>query len=214
MESTLESWEQEYARLRRQGLPAEPARRRFLHGVAGAAGIAAFAPLALDTAAAADKKQVVPGASAGREPWLTFRHVYEHLFPVTEDKIQADGKAPGARQINATAYLFQALQRPDVDKTEKEFIVNGVKWLNDFALRQRKKPFAGLAAQDREWVLRQIEKSTAGARWLSSLMDYLFEALLADPVYGGNPDGTGWKWLQHTPGFPRPPADKMYYKLT
>jgi len=32
-------------------------------------------------------------------------------------------------------------------------------------------------------------------------------------VYGGNPDGIGWKWLEHQPGYPTPPADKSWYKL-
>ena len=39
------------------------------------------------------------------------------------------------------------------------------------------------------------------------------EALLADPVYGGNFDQTGWRWLSHQPGFPRPSADKTWYRL-
>ena len=49
--------------------------------------------------------------------------------------------------------------------------------------------------------------------WLSLLLTYLLEALLADPVYGGNPGGIGWQWLAHQPGFPTPPADKTWYKL-
>jgi gluconate 2-dehydrogenase gamma chain len=32
-------------------------------------------------------------------------------------------------------------------------------------------------------------------------------------VYGGNPDGIGWRWLGHVPGYPRPPADKVAGKL-
>ena len=61
--------------------------------------------------------------------------------------------------------------------------------------------------------MRQIEQSRAGRNWLSLLLTYVLEALLADPVYGGNPDGIGWQWLEHQPGYPRPPADKSWYKL-
>jgi gluconate 2-dehydrogenase gamma chain len=39
------------------------------------------------------------------------------------------------------------------------------------------------------------------------------EALLTDPAYGGNPGGIGWRWLQHVPGYPRPPMDKIYPEL-
>ena len=39
---------------------------------------------------------------------------------------------------------------------------------------------------------------------------YIFEALLSDPVYGGNPEGIGWRWLGHRPGFPRPNQRNRY----
>jgi len=45
------------------------------------------------------------------------------------------------------------------------------------------------------------------------VLGYIFEALLVDPVYGGNPNGIGWKWLEHQPGLPRPTADKRYFLL-
>jgi len=70
-----------------------------------------------------------------------------------------------------------------------------------------------ITSQQREDVLRQIEQSQAGRNWLSLLLTYLPEALLADPVYGGNPDGIGWTWLEHQPGYPTPPADKSWYRL-
>ncbi len=65
----------------------------------------------------------------------------------------------------------------------------------------------------REALLRRIEQSRAGGNWLSLLLTYLLEALLADPVYGGNPDAIGWRWLEHQPGFPTPPADRTWYRL-
>ena len=74
--------------------------------------------------------------------------------------------------------------------------------------------FVELDELQRESVLRIIEQSEAGRNWLSLLLTYLLEALLADPVYGGNPDGLGWKWLEHQPGYPTPPQDKSWYKLT
>ncbi|MCW8911366.1 MAG: gluconate 2-dehydrogenase subunit 3 family protein [Gammaproteobacteria bacterium] len=140
------------------------------------------------------------------EPWHTLAVVQEHLFPATED-------SPGAADIQARIFLQNMLNAPDTDNDEKEFISNGVSWLNDISTKNYKKSFIELNESDKEKVLRQIEQSQAGERWLSLLLTYLIEALLSDPVYGGNPDGVGWKWLQHQPGFPRPSVDKMYYKL-
>ena len=45
------------------------------------------------------------------------------------------------------------------------------------------------------------------------MVTLLFEALLLDPLYGGNKEEKGWKWLNHTPGFPRPTEELRYEVL-
>jgi gluconate 2-dehydrogenase gamma chain len=62
-------------------------------------------------------------------------------------------------------------------------------------------------------MLRGISRSTAGENWLNNLLGYIFEAMLSPPIYGGNPEGTGWKWLEHQAGFPLPKAGQRYYEL-
>ncbi len=140
------------------------------------------------------------------EPWQTLSAVHDHLFPTTAG-------APGAKEINATAYLQRMWAEPDMDPDNREFIPNGVGWLNDIAHQRHEATFAELNEEQREGVLRQIEKTGAGERWLSLILVYIFEALLSDPVYGGNPDQIGWRWLEHRPGFPRPSAEQTYRKL-
>ena len=141
---------------------------------------------------------------AFEEPWQTLTAVQEHLFPATDN-------SPGAIDIQALRFLQNMLETPDND--DKNFISKGVDWLNDISTKNHSQIFLKLDEHNKEKVLRQIEQSQAGERWLSLLLTYLIEALLSDPVYGGNPDDIGWKWLEHQPGFPRPSADKMYYKL-
>ena len=145
-------------------------------------------------------------AAESAEPWLTFAAVQDHLFPTTAD-------APGAKEINATTYLKRVLSESHTDPDDKQFIKNGVGWLNDLAQEKQGLMFHELNEEQRETVLRQIEKSRAGARWISFILLYIFEALLSAPVYGGNPDAVGWRWLEHQPGFPLPTADKTYFKL-
>ena len=75
--------------------------------------------------------------------------------------------------------------------------------------------FEALDFTRKEQLLRYLADRTRwGKNWLSLLLYYLFEALLADPAYGCNPDGVGWQWLEHQPGFPRPPPDKIYTHIT
>lgn len=147
-----------------------------------------------------------PAAWRGEDPWKTLAVVQEHMFPAATD-------TPGASDIEALVYLHNTIENPAADGEDREFLFNGVGWLNDLAREKTGLAFVALDEQQKETLLRQIEESRAGRNWLSLLLTYLLEALLADPVYGGNPDGIGWKWLEHQPGYPRPPADKSWYKL-
>ena len=141
-----------------------------------------------------------------QDPWKTIAAVQEHLFPSTAE-------SPGASDFRAIVYLRNTIENPAADGEDKAFIVNGVGWLNDLSRERYQRPFTAFDEAERETVLRQIEQSKAGRNWLSLLLTYLLEALLADPVYGGNPGGIGWQWLEHQPGYPTPPKDKSWYKL-
>jgi len=133
--------------------------------------------------------------------------VQEHLFPHAHD-------SPGAADVNATAYLEWAITAPGLDPDTRNTIVNGVGRLQDASLGRFDVLFGNLNFDQREQLLRYLaDKTRWGRAWLSLLLFYLFEALLSDPVYGGNPDEIGWRWLEHQPGFPRPPTDKIYGKL-
>lgn len=168
-------------------------RRRFLLSSAG--GLAAlFTPLG----AGADVKV--------ENPWPLLAAVQDHLFPSEID-------APGAREIRALAYLQGVLGDPRGDREEQRFILKGADWLEDLSRQRHKTTFVELDPIRREQVLREVTSTPKGENWVSTLLLYLCEALLADPVYGGNPDGIGWAWLAHQPGFPRPTPDKRYGAL-
>lgn len=139
-------------------------------------------------------------------PWPTIAAVQQQLFPTEPD-------SPGASDINAALYLKNLLDEPDFDADERAFILNGPTWLNELATSEYAKPFTRLTPTQQEQLLYRIARSTAGENWLSLLLLYIFEALLSSPVYGGNPDGIGWRWLKHNPGFPQPTTANTYRKL-
>ncbi len=186
-------------------------RRRFLIS-AMASATAVVAGGAMRNAFAADNWLAAPGSVGynAAQSWsdtvtATLRAVQSRLFP-------ADEASPGADDINALGYLLRALEDPALVE-DRQFIHQGVGWLDELATSTYFKTFLQLDTKSREQLLHQIAHSSAGENWLSTLLVYICEALLTDPVYGGNPDGIGWSWLQHAPGFPRPPADKTYRKL-
>lgn len=174
-------------------------RRTFLSRTAGFLATLFFSPVIVRAAKEHTSIQL-------KDPWATIDVVQDHLFPSETD-------SPGAKEINAITYLRNVISSPSIDQEEKEFILNGVKWLNDLSLEMHETVFTQLSYSQRTDMLHQITKSKAGRKWISKLISYIFEALLGDPVYGGNPDGIGWKWLDHHPGFPRPPKHKRYWKL-
>lgn len=140
------------------------------------------------------------------EPWRTLFEVQEHLFPTEKNSL-------GSQDINALGYLQGIMNTPEFDGKEKTLIHNGVVWLNDLAKQQYSKTFIDLNLKDKEKILRRIENSSKGERWLSLVLTYILQALLTDPIYGGNSNGIGWKWLGHKPGFPLPVENKKYFKL-
>lgn len=130
--------------------------------------------------------------------------VQMHLFP-------DDGNGPSARDINAVEYLEWAMtDQQNIDDGDPEFIRKGVGWLDGLSQDTKGDQFIKLNTAQQDQVLKQIAQSNAGENWLSILMYYLTEALMLDPVYGGNPEGIGWQWLEHQAGFPRPEVGKTY----
>ncbi|MFC1783994.1 gluconate 2-dehydrogenase subunit 3 family protein [Candidatus Neomarinimicrobiota bacterium] len=137
---------------------------------------------------------------------IILREAQEHLFPHSDD-------SPGAKDINALPYLHFILTDPDVDDDNKTLLTGGVDWLEEECHSTFNNSFIKLSFDEKNVIFQIIEKSNWGYRWLSLNLIYIFEALLSDPIYGGNTDGIGWKWLEHTPGLPRPTSDNMYGKL-
>lgn len=180
---------------------ANPVSRR--HFIQGMSAITAGMLLPVSTKA---KTQPRTAARPQQAPWPTLAAVQQHLFPSEAD-------SPGASDINATSYLKNLIEDAGHDKDERDFILNGPTWLNELAKTEYEKPFTQLDATQREQLLQRIAGSEAGENWLSLLLVYIFEALLSSPIYGGNPDGVGWRWLEHNPGFPQPTNTNSYKKL-
>lgn len=171
-------------------------RRRFLLVAAGGSLTAMFSV----------SPRAANNTLESSDSWLVIDSVQQHLFP-------AEAHAPGAHEINALGYLKFVTTDTTLDSESREFIIKGSGWLEGIAQQMYKVSFIVLSDAKREKVLRRIASSAAGENWLSTVLLYIVEALLTDPVYGGNTDMVGWKWLQHVPGFPRPSSDKAFLKL-
>ena len=175
-------------------------RRQFMKSAAGVSAIAALPTYAKNAKNESLEKHLKT------EPWLTLNSVLEHLLPNSET-------GPGAKEINAIQYLLNVVYEQRVEQDEIDFIFKGVGWLNGYSQSQNSLDFQFLNNEQKEVTLKGISQSRAGENWLNTLLIYLFEAMLSPPSYGGNPDGTGWKWLEHQAGFPLPNKGDRYYEI-
>ena len=200
----LADWDRSFAAQSAAIAARQLERRAFLGSMFKAGAMLAGMPLWIGMTACdrRDRQQQL----LQTQPWQTFAAVQQQLFP-------ADGNGPSADDIHATLYLKFVMEAPDTEAADRQFLLDGINWLNDLTEQEHGKAFVALAAEQREQALHKIAASQAGERWLSQLLLYIMEALLTDPVYGGNPNGLGWQWLEHQAGFPRPTLDRRYVEL-
>lgn len=156
----------------------------------------------------------VGGALVARLPaphtaWLdasardTLSALYAQLWP-------AGNGAPGADELGVVNYLLRMLAAPRVESWRRDYVRNGVGWLNEQTLAGSGRRLEQLDPVAQGDVLTAFAATGRGESWLAHMLGYLFESLLGDPAYGVNPEGHGWRWLAHTPGFPRPGPGQLF----
>ncbi len=125
-------------------------------------------------------------------------------------KVVQDDLFPKAKElgINTSNYISIIYRHHKIATEDKEFLKNGVKWLNETAHDRYQKHYTKLPDEKRQLVLQEIVTKKWGKNWVDSMMRYIFEAMLGDPIYGGNNHEAGWEWLAFTGGKPR--AKRMY----
>lgn len=172
-------------------------RREFLHAASAAAGVFGAS---IVVGNALDVERTPPGgpprALTTRE-WTALEAVMAHMLPT-------DDLGPGAREVNAIGYLDGVLADPRTAGVIAPRVRGGAAEMDRAARKRGGLDFAALGYDDREQTLRTYVATQAGLHWAQTILGYLMEAFLCDPVRGGNPDGIGWATVGHRPGWPRP----------
>lgn len=126
-------------------------------------------------------------------PYATIKVLQNDLVPQAE-----------SLDINVNSYMHLVFKHKRISRSDKEFLKNGVKWLNEEAIKKYNREYVKLAKEQRSAVLRVVSKTQWGESFLYDIMSYTFEAMLGDPIYGGNNNEAGWRWLEFQGGTPRP----------
>ena len=126
-------------------------------------------------------------------PMQTLRVMHKDIFPYAQKL-----------NIDTTPYMQIVFHHSRISDADKSFLKNGVKWLNEESISQYKQEYIKLSWQQRQDVLTTITKTQWGENFVYDVMNYMFEAMLGDPIYGGNNHEAGWKWLAFQGGKPSP----------
>jgi len=114
-----------------------------------------------------------------------------------------DKNGPGAADFHADKYLLWVLSDERIAQGDKQYVLAGIKWVNESAEETHSKKYLQLTKKDQVSLVQTISKTNWGESWLSVILTFIFEAMISDPIYGFNTEEVGWKWLEHSVGLPR-----------
>lgn len=120
-------------------------------------------------------------------------NVLEILFPKTN-------QMPSSKEFGALNFLVLNINHKTFDDDDRTLVINGAKdFLRSFP------DFLTLSKKEKTIIIFDIANSNDYAQsWLSKLIYYGIEALLGDPIYGGNKNQIGWSSVKHNIGYPQP----------
>ena len=125
-----------------------------------------------------------------------------------------DGNGPSLDAINGYGYVMWVLHDTLNRKPEdNEYIIEGLDWADETAQELYFTKYIELEQKQKEALVDHFTKLKWGKSWCSAMVILIMEALLLDPLYGGNKDEARWNWLNHTPGIPRPTEALRYERI-
>lgn len=126
------------------------------------------------------------------------------LAAVLQQILPKAGNCPGAADIGAVAYLQGALADPRTSPEDITSVLDGLAELERLSARRHQLAVQALPPPQLQALLRERETDDQGAEWLGVMIVFALEALLGDPLYGGNAGESGWRWLDLRAPEPRP----------
>ncbi len=124
--------------------------------------------------------------------WLILEEALEILFPKTDTM-------PSSKEFFAIKYLKEVTSHSSFDKNDKKLLLEGAL---DFYSAFPK--FLVSKTEEKEKFIKEANNSSYGQEWLNKVVYYGIEAMLSDPIYGGNKGEVAWKSLNHQTGLPQP----------
>jgi len=139
-------------------------------------------------------------AGARKSLWIALAEV---LFPPFEN-------SPDLKQTGFPDYLDFYLTDPNNRTVEVKRLKRLLLW---FEQVMKEKNFSALSLKDRSRLIESALHDDRMEELISLLENVILEACFLDPFYGVNKNMSGWKWVRHSYGKPRPDKTSSYWKL-
>lgn len=137
----------------------------------------------------------------------------KNIYALQNFLLPEHSKGPSAAEMNAHQYFVWSLSDQYLPSSDKDYFVSKTIQFFELCKEQTTKHFHRLSETEQEnFILKNISESWF-ENYLAKMITVIFEATLLDPIYGGNVNEEGWKWLDHIPGSPRPNAETKYPEI-
>ena len=133
----------------------------------------------------------------------TLTAIAETLFPNTND-------GPNIQTINVIGHILWTFKDELYGFNSYDLFKRSIGKANDYTQETYQSRFETLNEAEKIETIEKISKLGWGESFLGKTLNYIFEALVIDPVYNVNKESVGWNWLNHQPGYPRPTKDQVY----
>lgn len=119
------------------------------------------------------------------------------LKALTERILPSDGNdSPGAREAGVMNY-FNWIMQQGFYHSHRKRIEYGLEWVDAFSIAKTTRPFVACSAREQDSIISEMAgmRNTAIQGFLDSVIKVTLAGFLCDPLYGGNKDKTGWKYI-------------------
>ena len=135
-----------------------------------------------------------------------FKEIANILFPKTQI-------TPSASELKADIYYLWILGDIKLRSSKRHYLASNLSRIDNFCKKNYGKSLIYLSKSKKEEAIFNISREKWGENYLSSLMTIIIEAMLANPVYGSNPDNIGREWLNFKGGYPQPTIKNKYPEI-
>jgi gluconate 2-dehydrogenase gamma chain len=163
-------------------------------------------PSTVPTPCVVEHRTAANGRVLTQPEWTTLEAACARIIPTDDD--------PGATEANVVNYIDAQLSMPHF-KSFRHTFSDGLKELDRLASGGT---FVSLPAAKQDQILTRMERGVRMGRRRSSrqffrlLLTFSLEGYLSDPVYGGNRDQAGWRFIGFEVRPPRPRCPYLGWK--